>query len=435
MFLVLAGACGWFVYRRAPWSSAAASGGAGGGLVLLIALAWFGAIPGRVAEWARIVGTRFGREPRDGQPSAIVGTLAAQGMLTAPFSREPCVLYSYEVVTRDIVDGESSERKAYEGFAMVPLWLEHGTERTRILARPGLPGLRSIQRKSRTAEANAKSFVESTTFAPASAKRAETVDLSHTGGHLRHDYRREPIETNMGACRLEETLLAAGTPICALGTYRADLRALMAPVTLRTGKSFGVDAAWRVVNAGIGGASFLAIAIIALAIFCAHYPIDRVEQLHPEWQLAWWEVDLERFVEKHVRPPMLAFGMLDSPGFYLQEVCEGCAKGRLEIGGRTMDLRYATYIGGKAVHLSAHPGDRDGVTLDGRAHVVLTVDGKQADVPPSWLQKNDIQTSLGSHGEYEGRVTVIAPDRSIRCRVSFNTHVDADAWLPGALSR
>lgn len=40
------------------------------------------------------------------------------------------------------------------------------------------------------------------------------------------------------------------------------------------------------------------------------------------------------------------------------------------------------------------------------------------------------KTSLGSHGEYAGRVTVIAPDRSIRCRVHFNTRVDADAWLP-----
>ncbi|MFL6278888.1 MAG: hypothetical protein ACJ731_02145 [Vicinamibacterales bacterium] len=51
-------------------------------------------------------------------------------------------------------------------------------------------------------------------------------------------------------------------------------------------------------------------------------------------------------------------------------------------------------------------------------------------MPRSWLQPNDIETSLGSNGEYAGRVTVIAPHGGIRCRVTFNTRVDADAWLP-----
>lgn len=430
LFLVLAGTCGWFVYLRAPWASAAVPGGIGGGLGLLIAAGWFASIPRRIAEWAMIAGAaRFGRGLRDGKRAAIVGTLSAQGTLSAPFSRESCVLYSYEAIIRDVQDGESGDCKAYEGFAMVPLTIEHGAERTRILAWPELPGLRSVEQKGRSAEANAKSYVESTTFTVAPSTIPE-LDLSHTDGRLRLDYYREPRETNIGACRLNETLLPAGAPVCALGTYREDRRALVGPVTLRTGESFAAGAVRRTVNAGLAGMIFTGLVVIGLAIFCANYPLDRAEQLHPEWTRAWWEVDLERFVDRHIRRPMLALGILDAPGFYLQEVCEGCAKGTLEIHGRTIALRHARYAGGKAVHLSAQPGERDGVTLDGRDHVMLTIGGKQADVPPSWLQKNDIQTSLGSHGEYEGRVTVIAPDRSIRCRVSFNTRVDADAWLP-----
>jgi hypothetical protein len=127
--------------------------------------------------------------------------------------------------------------------------------------------------------------------------------------------------------------------------------------------------------------------------------------------------------------PLAEAGVLSTQGYYLQEVCDGCANGRLEIDGRTVELRHARYAGGRTVHLSAKPGDRDGVTLTGSDEVVLTVNGKSAPVPDSWLQPNDIQTSLKQDGEYAGRVTVIAPERWIRCRVYFKTRVDPDAWL------
>jgi hypothetical protein len=429
VFLALAGASGWFIYRRLPAASPALFGGLGAGIVLLIALAWFGAIPERIGEWYRIVRARFGGQPVDGKKAALLGTLRGRGELNAPFSHERCLLYSYEIRITEITDGESLERKVYDGFAMVPLFVEHDTERTRLLAKPEVPKLPSNEPKSRTAESNAKRFVEDTTFVPSPPISAREYDLSNSDGHLQFDYLHAPAETNLGACRLTEKFLRPDTSICALGTYDANRHALLAPVTLRTGTSFGIDAAWRVINAAIAGAVFAAIALIALTVFCANYPIDAVEQARPEWTLAWWEIDLERFVDRRIRPPMVRYGMLDSPGYYLQELCEGCAKGRLEINGRTIELKHASYTGGRSVHLSAKHGDRDGVTLHGEEHVVLTIDGKSADVPPSWLQPNDIETSLGSNGEYAGRVTVIAPDGWIRCRVSFNTRVDANAWL------
>ncbi|HEY0142187.1 MAG TPA: hypothetical protein VGF48_14920 [Thermoanaerobaculia bacterium] len=445
VFLVLTGVSAWFVHRRAPFGGAALFGGLIGGVLLVIVLAWVSAIGKRMLEWWRIVGARFGRQPRDGHPAAIIGTLRGHGELQAPFSRERCVLYSYEMIITDIVDGESQERKAYEGFAMVPLSIEHGAERTRILAKPELPSLEAKWRRSRNAESAAKLFVENTTFTPKSmpftpkstglmvknaaigAKSPEEKDLAQTDGHLRYDYSNEPIETNVGACRLMEKILPPETNVCVLGTYRADRHALVAPVTLRTGASFGIDAAWRVVNAGIATAIFAAIAIIAAAFFCANFPIEMAERA--ESRLAWWEINLERFVDRNVRAPLAARGMMTSTGYYLFDVCEGCASGRLEINGRTIDLKHATYLGGRTIHLSARKGDRDGVTLvDDR--VVLTIDGKAANVPPSWMQENDIETSLGSEGEYAGRITVIAPDGWIRCRVTFNTRVDDNAWLP-----
>jgi hypothetical protein len=50
-------------------------------------------------------------------------------------------------------------------------------------------------------------------------------------------------------------------------------------------------------------------------------------------------------------------------------------------------------------------------------------------VPKSWIQRGDVETSLGTDGDYSGRVTVMAPDGWIRCRVYFKTRVDPDAWL------
>lgn len=425
IFLTAAGASGWFVYRRAPSAGAAFVGALVGGVILLIAIAFLVGIVTRIRELALILRARLGGEPRDGKRVALIGTLRGHGELTSPFSRQRCVLYEYAIVSTRGEGNETSLRKVYEGFAMVPLTIDHGGERTRILAKPQLPAVKGAQA---TSHAHAQSYVEHTTFTPP-PKSEDEPDLANTDGHLRYDYRRDPAEANLLGCALTERVLPPDASVCALGRYRADRHALVAPVTLRVGEAFAIGAAWRMVTTALVTVIFTAIGLIALAVFCANFPLDAVEQSHPHWNIRWWEVDLERFVERNVRAPLVRAGAMHSIGFHLQELCEGCARGRLEIDGRTIELKHARYAGGRAVHLSAKPGDRDGVTLDGKDRVVLTIDGKSAPVPASWLQPNDIQTSLGSEGEYAGRVTVIAPDRWIRCRVYFNTRVDENAWL------
>ena len=424
LFLGLAGASGWFVFRRSPTPGSALFGGLAGGILLIIALSWLGTIPGRIADWLRIVSARMGSEPRDGKRVALIGTLRAHGELLTPFSRERCVLYAYEIVMNVRSGKTSSVQRAYEGFAMVPLTIEHGAERTRILAKPELE-LKATQPKHDGARAHAQTFIETAHFV---APSKDEKDMSHGDGSLRYDYFREPRQEKLRGAALQEKFLRAETNVCALGTWSADRRALLAPVTLRTGRAFGIGAAWRVVNAAIGAAIFASIALIAAAIFCVNFPLDAAEHARPGVKLQWWEIDLERFVDRHLRLPMHEAGMISTPGFYLQEVCEGCAKGTLEIDGRVIELKHAAYTGGRSVHLSARPGDRDGVTLDD-GKVVLTIGGKSANVPQSWLQSNDVETSLGADGDYAGRITVVAPDRWIRCRVHFHVRVDGDAWL------
>lgn len=428
-FLAFCGVSGWFVYRRAPEGPGAFVGAIFGGVFLIVAFGWLISIPGRIREWWLILRARFGGEPHDGSRTAIVGALRGLGELHGPITNERCVLYSYKVFARLRTGRQSSEQKVYEGFAMVPLSIEHGGERTRILAEPDIAGLSETHLDNPSANANAKSYIDRTEFEPEPARGSASKDMSHGDGQLRYDYRHDPVPEDVFSWRFVERRLPADTNVCAVGEYRADRRALVAPVTLRTGSAFAIGAAWRVVNAGIGIVFCLAILLGAAAVFCANFPLDAVEQSHPQWELRWWEIDLERMVEKNVRMPMVRAGMLSTPGFYLQEVCEGCAKGRLEIDGRPVELRHAAYMGGTSVHLSAKPGDRDGVTLSRGEEVVLTINGKSAPVPKSWMQPADVETALGQGGEYSGRVTVIAPDGWIRCRAYFRTRVDPDAWL------
>lgn len=436
LFLALAGAAAWFVYRRTADAGAATAGAFIGGILLLCVVSWLIAIPGRIAEWLLIVRAQLGREPQHGKRVALIGTLRGHGDLAAPFSHERCLAYEYEirerVVTRSGNTTTIEDKKAYEGFAMTALSIEHGTDRTRILARPEMK-LETRRRSDLTLAANAKHYIEGTKWDDGPPPK-DAPDLSPTDGRYRRDHRLRP-ETELGDnCQFIERLLIGNANVCAIGEYSSDKRALVAPVKLRTGQSFAIGAAWRVVNAGIGLVIFAAITLVAAAVFCANYPLDAAEASSPQWTLTWPEIELERFIDREVRTRMVEAGMLSSSsGFYLQDVCDGCAKGTVVVDGRTIELKHAAYVAPKTVHLSAKPGDRDGLTLTDGKRVTLTLDGKSAPIPASWFHENDVVTALGSvqRPEYAGRITVIAPDRWLRARVTFKTRVNVDDWLPG----
>lgn len=437
VFLALSGASGWFVYRRAATSEAAVIGGLIGGVILIVMLSWLLAIPDRIGELVLILRAKFGHEPRDGKRGALIGTLRGHGELAAPFSRERCVAYEYAITateTKQDSDGTSTSfREAYEGFAMVPLVVEHGTERTRILAKPDLK-LKTTATDTQTAAANAQAYVDDTTFTPSPGTKAPEPDLSHGDGRYRVDHRTDPIVEDVSSCRLVEKTLQANVDVCAIGEYSASKRALLAPVKMRTGGAFAIGAAWRVANAVFAEAFCIVLAVVVAAVFCANFPLDAAEASSPDWKLTWPEIELERMISKHVRTPMQQAGMLSgSSSFSLQDVCDGCAKGELIVNGRTIELKHAAYIGAKSVHLSATPGAKDGLTLTSGDGVVMTLDGKSAPIPASWLLPNDVVTALGTGpiADYAGRITIVAPDRWVRARVTFKTKVNSNDWLSG----
>jgi len=434
VFVALCGGCGWFVWRRAAQTTPAVIGGLVGGILALIVVSWLLAIPTRIGEWLLVIRARMGSEPRDGKKVAIIGTLRGNGTLAAPFSHKTCVAYSYEmrtqVVTRSGNKTTIQNLKAYDGFSTVQLAVEHGagTDRTRILAIPAVD-LDDTEPTDMTARLNAQQYVETTQWNDG----VTTVndDLTASDGHVRRDDRLR-ADADVAACALVEKILPGNIPVCAIGRYAEDKRALVAPVMLRRGETYAIQMGWRVFRAALGVVVFGAIFIAAALIFCANYPLDAAEAAHPDWNLSWREIEFDRFIETQVRAPMVKAGMLsERSGFYLQEVPYDTAKGELIVNGRTIELRHSAYVGDRAVHISARPDDPDGITLKRGDRVVVTVDGKDLNIPTSWWQPNDVVTSLGSGpvADYAGRITIMAPDRWLRARVTFRTRVNTDDWL------
>lgn len=435
VFLALCGAAGFFVYRRVPEGPGAAIGGFIGGIILIITFSWLLAIPQRIWEWLLVLRAKIGREPSDGSKVALIGTLRGLGDLTTPFSHQHCIAYAYEIsnrIVRSHSRGTTIEiKKSYEGFAMVPLAIEHGTDRTRILAKPEM-SYDEHEPSGPGTLANAKQFVESTAWNDGPTTEKEP-DLSHTDGRWRFDDRLIP-DADLDEAKYTEKVVRGNVNACAIGEYRAEKRALVGTVRLTIGEAFGIRAAWRIVNAGIGFVIFGAIAVVAAAFFLAHNPLDAVESSHPDWKLTWPEIELERFVDTQIRPKMAEAGMFsESSGFYLQDVPYDTAKGELIVNDRVIELKHARYVGGKTIHLSATPNGTDGITLNDRVSLTVTIDGKELRIPTSWLRDNDVVTSLGSGetADYAGRIMIFAPDRWLRARVTFKTRVASDAWLPG----
>jgi hypothetical protein len=77
-------------------------------------------------------------------------------------------------------------KKSYDGFAMLPLTIEHGGERTRLLAKPEVK-LPINQPRGKETEENALAYMRSTAFTEPPLPNAPPPDLSQTDGHLRLD--------------------------------------------------------------------------------------------------------------------------------------------------------------------------------------------------------------------------------------------------------
>ena len=441
VYVVLAVAVGLLVYHRLPQLSVAIWSGVIAGFFVWLTLAYIWAIPKQLRDWWRM---RSGAPFRDGKRVAVIGPVHQAGStLYAPFSKTPCIAYQYKIVS---LKGENP-KDDFEGFAMVPSYVTTEQGQVKILAYPELDFPEEPVRGAE-AKANARELIETTNFLSvrvdgikAAAKELSQL-LADDDGTMRYDHRTDPVADSIDDCRMTEKVLRSGDTICALGRYSEERKALVpdpgAPVyaaTIRKGtpgsfrrgalrKAFG-----SVIGVGICGGLVTAAAVF----FLLNIPMDASEQMNPNRRFLWEEVKLERWLEKNVRMPLVQSGTLTSQGMHLMELCNHCATGRIELDGRVIELEHASAWENEAtrvIHIAPAEGSKDGVTItmDRKARtwkITLTAGRVEISIPDAWTLPTDVQTSYGSGEIVDGRVTVVAPDDTIRVRSAFRAPIEA----------
>lgn len=441
VYALLAAGVAVVVYHRFPDMTTAVWSGIIAGFFVWLVFLYLWAIPSNLLDWVRL---RPGVKPRDGKKSAVIGQIRASGAsLHAPFTKTPCVAYHYKIISM-ATENQSTD---YEGFALVPSYIATEEGQVRVMAYPELdvPWERAsgIEAKQR-----AREYIAATNFLNTRGGGIKGLInelkqlLADDDGSIRYDYRIEPVTDDLDSCRLEERVILSGDTVCAVGRYSEERRALVPDpdagahaITIRKGEpgSFRARALSKAFGSAVAVVIITGLLAIAAGLFLVNFPMDASEQMNPKRRFFWEELRLERWLQKNVRKPLADSGSLNSFGMRFLTLCDHCATGQLEANGRVVELKYASGWESEAtrvMHIAAREGERDGITMtfDRKARklqVAVVLNGREFVVPEEWLQPEDFQTALDSNQTMDVRITVLAPNDSIRARASARVPLEA----------
>ena len=441
LYLACAAIVGIAVHHRVGILPVAIWSGLIAGFFLWLSLSFLLGIPMHLLEWWRF---RPGAKPRDGKRSGVFGTIQAAGhTLHSPFTRTACVSYHYKILN---YAGET-HKTDYEGFALVPSAIATDDGLIRVLAYPELD-VAPERVFGNEHKSNAKRYIEATTFTDTVSGGIKGMLRELKGllfdddGSIRYDYRISPVAPSLDMCRFEERVLRSGDSVMAVGIYSEEKRALvpdpnalMHAITIRSGPPGKLRRAplRKAFGSVIGAVIVAALLAGAALFFLVNAPLDAAEQKNPDRRFFWEEVKLERWLERELRRPLANSDVLDTQGMYFVELCDGCAKGKLEVNGRTFELKHASgwqSETARRIHLATAPGETDGVTMSldrvsRRREIAIVMNGKTFVVPEGWLAPRDYEDSLDGASTMDGRVTVMAPNGEVKVRASFRAPLES----------
>ena len=435
VYVVIAGAVGVAVYRRAGSGEAAFPAGIFGGGAVWLGLAYIAGIRDKRREAKMIRKATSGERPADGERIAAVGTIMAAGgeELESPFSKTRCVAYEYKILDHR---GKGVSTR-YSGFALAPAMIQSSRGSIRILAFADLdfPSEQVVDEQAhRNAEAYLSSLpAESTRPGGIGAAIEEFKKLAaDDDGNIRSDIGDAPSSFDIHQMTLSEKVLKPGDRVCAIGLYSAQRGGLVPepgsfahPVKITKGDA---DAMLRKITRSYFtnftcGMILLAIAAVAAGAFLLMVPLDAAEQMNPDRPTWWPEVKLERLLDERVRAPLLEAGRIEQGGFISTNLSLNGARGVLEVGDVRVVLTQAEakrLDGGVALRLIDDSGMR-GIEVHVERDAVTRIE--LIGFPPHrGLEPNATIHALGFSGEAEGRLTLL--DQSVRCRAAFRAAVE-----------
>lgn len=173
-----------------------------------------------------------GGAPRDGALAVVSGPIRPLGApLSAPFSGRACVAYEYDVLPRRRAGGETVAHDL-TGVAMAPSVVETARGGVRLLGFPILDEFPRTERADTAWRERAERYIAETTFEPMQGMRVVKLlamledALADADGAVRKDCRLTADPVPLDDRVLRERVVEVGQQVCAVGLYRADLRAL-----------------------------------------------------------------------------------------------------------------------------------------------------------------------------------------------------------------
>jgi hypothetical protein len=443
-YALLSIGAGLLIYHRTGLIPAALIGGLVGGLLLVAPFAAAKLTWRQLGEWWLISRATRGGEPQDDRRVAIIGTIRpVRETLLSPFSQTPCIAYRYEI--------RGSDGVSAQGFAMAPASIRTTDRQIRLLAYPALEVPPKYPRDE-AARRNAEAFVAAAQFTVTEgrATRDSMSDLNALladgDGRMRFDERLR-ADSDLSRGSLAEWIVPIGATVSAIGRYSATRRALVPDpkavhhgATIRTGEpaSFARLALSGAFSGAFGIVISTVLILVATLALVTFVRLDLAEQRSPSRLLLWPEIRLERWIDDNVRARLRPIGFFDSGVSYPPLLCPDCARGKLRIGNDEIRLSRASIdkIGEERIlRLSSSEGEGVVLTFSRGTRItrfLLERGGTTFEVPLSWLHPDDVKMSIRTlQDPIEGRVTLFAPDDSIRCHVSFNAVVRTVNPPPG----
>lgn len=199
-----------------------ASGAAG--LFAAIAGAYLLGSMSAARERAALLAAVTGEAPSDGAWAAVAGHIRASAPLRAPLSGEAVVMYEYKI-SKMMGSGKSrSEAIFYQGKALTPSTIATRQGTIRLLAVPTMDMPRAGLDSS-VASANARRYVEATSFETTFTPKSEKITLDHEwtddDGSFRVDKHPTavPEDLALADCDMEEKIVRQGEMVCVFGVY------------------------------------------------------------------------------------------------------------------------------------------------------------------------------------------------------------------------